>query len=183
MGTTAKLLLHCPDRQGIVTEITNFITVNNGNIVYTDQYVDRIDNILFMRLEWELDGFTIPRDQIKDYFRTIFAKKFDMEFGIYFSDVKPRMALFVSKQNHCLFDILSRYFNGDLNVEIAFIISNHPDLAWIGEKFGIPFHVFPITKENKAEQEAYIKELIGWSEPSSDEIPISPIEDWPIDLK
>lgn len=153
MGTTAKLLLHCPDRQGIVTEITNFISVNNGNIVYTDQYVDRIDNILFMRLEWELDGFTIPRDQIKEYFRTIFAKKFDMEFGIYFSDMKPRMALFVSKQNHCLFDILARYTAGEWDVEIPCIVSNHEDLRPVAERFGIPYYYFPLNKNNRAELE------------------------------
>lgn len=154
MGVTAKLLLHCPDRQGIVTEITNFITVNNGNIVYTDQYVDRVDHVLFMRLEWELDGFIIPRDQIKDSIRTLFVEKFKMEFGLYFSDVKPRMALFVSKQNHCLFDILARYTAGEWDVEIPLVISNHEDLRSVAEDFRIPYYCFPITKENKDEQEA-----------------------------
>lgn len=83
-----------------------------------------------------------------------------MSFKLYFSHVKPRMAIFVSKMSHCLFDILSRYMDGGLNVEIPLIISNHPDLEWIGQKFGIPFYIFPITKENKAEQEAKEMELL-----------------------
>lgn len=153
MGTTASLLLHCPDRQGIVTEITNFISVNHGNIVYTDQYVDRINEVLFMRLEWELEGFTIPRDRIKEYFKTLFAKKYEMEFGLYFSDVKPKMALFVSKQNHCLFDILARYTAGEWDVEIPCIISNHEDLRPVAERFGIPYFCFPIDKNNREQLE------------------------------
>ena len=160
MGTTAKLLLYCPDRQGIVTEITNFISVNNGNIVYTDQYVDHIDKILFMRVEWELEGFTIPRDQIKEYFATIFAKKFGMEFGIYFSDVKPKMALFVSKQNHCLFDILARYTAGEWDVEIPCIVSNHESLRPVAERFGIPYYCFPLNKDNRDVLEKEEMELL-----------------------
>ncbi len=153
MGTTARLLLHCPDRPGILAEITNFITINKGNIVYLDQYVDRVENVFFMRTEWELESFLIPKEKIYDYFVTLFAQKYDMEIRLYFSDVKPRMALFVSKMSHCLFDILARYTAGELNVEIPLIISNHPDLKEVAERFGIPFYVFPITPENKLEQE------------------------------
>ena len=158
--STAKLLLHCPDKQGIITDITNFITVNKGNIVYLDQHVDYVQNTFFMRVEWDLKDFIIPRDKIEEYFRTLYANKYDMVFTLNFSDVKPRMAIFVSKMSHCLFDILSRYLDGGLNVEIPMIVSNHADLQWIGEKFGIPFHVFPITKENKLEQEKKEMELL-----------------------
>lgn len=160
MSTTAILLLHCPDRQGIVTEITNFISVNNGNIVYTDQYVDRINKVLFMRLEWELDGFIIPRENIKESFRKVFADKYQMEYGIYFSDTKPKMALFVSKQNHCLFDILARYTAGEWDVEIPCIISNHEDMRPVAERFGIPYYCFPINKDNKDELEPKEMELL-----------------------
>ncbi len=150
---TAILLIHCPDRQGILAAVTDFINVNKGNIVYLDQHVDYVQNVFFMRVEWDLDGFIIPKEKIEDYFRTLYANKYEMIFDLHFSDVKPRMAVFVSKMSHCLFDILSRYMDGGLNVDIPLIISNHPDLEWIGQKFGIPFYVFPITKENKAEQE------------------------------
>lgn len=160
MGTTAKLLLHCPDKQGLLAEVTNFIMINKGNIVYLDQYVDRVENVFFMRIEWELEEFLIPKEKIYDYFNTMFAQKYDMDFRLYFSDVKPRMAIFVSKMSHCLYDMLSRYAMGEWNVEIPLIISNHPDLKPVAEQFGIPFHVFPITKENKAEMERAEMELL-----------------------
>lgn len=158
--TTAKLLLHCPDRPGIVAEITDFITVNKGNIIYLDQHVDHIENIFFMRIEWELKRFIIPKEKIEDYFETLYAQKYDMSFRLYFSDVKPRMAIFVSKMSHCLYDMLARYTAGEWNVKIPLIISNHPDLQPIAERFDIPFHLFPITKENKLEQEQKEMELL-----------------------
>ena len=160
MSITAKLLLHCPDKPGILAQITNFITINGGNIVDLDQYVDHIEHVFFARIEWELEGFMIPRDKILDYFSTLYAQKYDMSLRLYFSDVKPRMAIFVSKMSHCLFDMLARYTAGEWDCEIPLIISNHPDLAPVAERFGIPFHVFPITKENKAEQEAKEMELL-----------------------
>lgn len=160
MNTTAKLLLHCPDRPGILAEITNFITINGGNIVYLDQYVDHMENVFFTRIEWELEGFMIPRDKIYDYLNTLYAQKYKMDLRLYFSDVKPRMAIFVSKFSHCLFDMLARYTAGEWDVEIPLIISNHPDLQHVAERFGIPYHVFPITKENKQAQEQAEMELL-----------------------
>ncbi len=153
MNTTAKLLLHCPDQPGILAQVTNFITVNKGNIVYLDQYVDRAENTFFMRIEWELEGFLIPREKISDYFATLYAGKYGMRFRLYFSDVKPRMAIFVSKMSHCLYDLLARYTAGEWDVAIPLILSNHPDLRPAAHRFGIPFHEFPLTKENKQEQE------------------------------
>ena len=158
--STAKLLLHCPDRPGILAEVTGFITVNKGNIIYLDQYVDHTENIFFMRIEWELATFLVPKEKIEDYFATLYAQKYGMNFRLYFSDVKPRMAIFVSKMSHCIYDILARYTAGEWNVEIPLIISNHSDLQHVGERFGIPFHVFPITKENKAGQEVREMELL-----------------------
>ena len=159
--TTAKLLLHCPDKQGILAEVTDFITVNKGNIIYLDQYVDHVENIFFMRIEWELKDFLVPQEKIEDYFRTLYGQKYEMDFRLYFSDVKPRMAIFVSKLSHCLFDILARYTAGEWNVEIPLIISNHPDLQHVAERFGIPFYLFPITKETKEEQERKEMELLA----------------------
>ncbi|WP_071145246.1 formyltetrahydrofolate deformylase [Bacteroides ihuae] len=159
--TTAKLLLHCPDKPGILAEVTDFITVNKGNIIYLDQYVDHVENIFFMRIEWELNGFLVPQEKIEDYFETLYAQKYGMVFRLYFSDVKPRMAIFVSKMSHCLFDMLARYTAGEWNVEIPLIISNHPDLQHVAERFGIPFYLFPITKESKEEQEQKEMELLN----------------------
>lgn len=159
--TTAKLLLHCPDKPGILAEVTDFITVNKGNIIYLDQYVDHVENIFFMRIEWELKDFLVPQEKIEDYFRTLYAQKYEMDFRLYFSDVKPRMAIFVSKLSHCLFDMLARYTAGEWNVEIPLIISNHPDLQHVVERFGIPFYLFPITKETKEEQERKEMELLA----------------------
>ena len=161
MVTTAKLLLHCPDKPGILAEVTDFITVNKGNIIYLDQYVDHVENIFFMRIEWELKDFLVPQEKIEDYFRTLYGQKYEMDFRLYFSDVKPRMAIFVSKLSHCLFDMLARYTAGEWNVEIPLIISNHPDLQHVAERFGIPFYLFPITKETKEEQERKEMELLA----------------------
>ena len=160
MMKTAKLLLHCLDKPGILAEVTDFITVNKGNIIYLDQYVDHVENIFFMRIEWELTDFLVPQEKIEDYFATLYAQKYDMNFRLYFSDTKPRMAIFVSKMSHCLFDLLARYTAGEWNVEIPLIISNHPDLQHVAERFGIPFYFFPITKETKAEQEQKEMELL-----------------------
>ena len=159
--TTAKLLLHCPDKPGILAEVTDFITVNKGNIIYLDQYVDHVENIFFMRIEWELKDFLVPQEKIEDYFRTLYGQKYEMDFRLYFSDVKPRMAIFVSKLSHCLFDMLARYTAGEWTVEIPLIISNHPDLQHVAERFGIPFYLFPITKETKEEQERKEMELLA----------------------
>ena len=161
MMKTAKLLLHCPDKPGILAEVTDFITVNKGNIIYLDQYVDHVENIFFMRIEWELKDFLVPQEKIEDYFATLYAQKYEMNFRLYFSDTKPRMAIFVSKMSHCLFDLLARYTAGEWNVEIPLNISNHPDLQHVAERFGIPFHLFPITKETKEEQEKKEMELLA----------------------
>ncbi len=156
----AILLLHCPDKPGLISELTNFITVNNGNIIYLDQYVDHTEEQFFMRMEWELDKFLIPREKISEYFNTLYAAKHQMQFTIFFREQKPRMALFVSKMSHCFYDIMARYTAGEWDVEIPLIISNHEDLRPAAERFGIPYHVFPITKDNKAELEPKEMELL-----------------------
>ena len=162
MKPTAILLLHCPDQQGIITEITKFITDNLGNIVYLDQYVDREDGVFFMRIEWELDKFLIPREKIKEYIDTLYAQRYDMTANLYFNDVKPRMAIFVSKMSHCLYDLLARYKAGEFNVDIPCIVSNHEDLRYVAEQFNIPYYVWSIKKDhsNKAEVEQQEMELL-----------------------
>jgi formyltetrahydrofolate deformylase len=158
---TAILLIHCPDKQGILAAVTEFLKENQGNIIYLDQHVDREESLFYMRVEWELNEFAIPKEKISDYFDTLIAKKYDITFKIYFSDRKPRMALFVSKLSHCLFDILSRYSAGEWDVEIPVIISNHDKLKPIADKFGIDYHVLPINADNKDEQEKKEIELLN----------------------
>lgn len=162
MKPTAILLLHCPDHQGIITEVTKFITDNQGNIVYLDQYVDRQDDMFFMRIEWDLDNFLIPRDKIQEYINTLYAKRYNMECNLYFSDQRPRMAIFVSKMSHCLYDLLARWKAGEYDVDIPCIISNHEDLRYVADQFGIPYYVWSINKDhsNKAEVETAEMELL-----------------------
>lgn len=153
-GQNAILLMHCPDQSGIVAVVTDFININGGNILYLDQYVDRENHIFFMRVEWDLTHFIIPEDRIEEYFHTLCAKKYEMNFSLYFSHKTPRMAIFVSKMSHCLYDLLARYTAGEWDVEIPLIVSNHPDMEIAAGRFGIDYKYFPITAENKKEQEA-----------------------------
>ena len=162
MKPTAILLLHCPDQTGIITEVTKFITDNQANIVYHDQYVDRQDGMFFMRIEWELDAFLIPRNKINEYIDTLYAQRYQMQFNLYFNDERPRMAIFVSKMSHCLYDLLARYRAGEWEVDIPCIVSNHEDLRYVAEQFDIPYYVWSINKDhsNKAEVEAAEMELL-----------------------
>ncbi len=162
MKPTAILLLHCPDEQGIISEVTKFITDNQGNIVYLDQYVDREDGMFFMRIEWELKNFTIPREKIYEYIDTLYSQRYNMTFNLYFNDERPRMAIFVSKMSHCLYDLLARYKAGEWNVDIPCIVSNHEDLRYVAEQFNIPYYVWSIKKDhsNKEEVEKAEMELL-----------------------
>lgn len=149
---SATLLVSCPDRRGLVAAITDFIFRRNGNILHLDQHVDTEHNVFFMRVQWDLTQFEISKDKIAPAF-TPLAEQYGMTWQIHFSDEVQRMALFVTKEDHCLYDLLSRWQSGDLRVHIPLIISNHPTLGHVAEKFNIPFHQFTITKENKSEQE------------------------------
>ena len=162
MKPTAILLLHCPDEQGIISEVTKFITDTQGNIVYLDQYVDREDGMFFMRIEWELKNFTIPREKIYEYIDTLYSQRYKMTFNLYFNDERPRMAIFVSKMSHCLYDLLARYKAGEWNVDIPCIVSNHEDLRYVAEQFNIPYYVWSIKKDhsNKEEVEKAEMELL-----------------------
>ncbi len=147
------ILIHCADQKGIIAAVTNFILKVGGNIVYIDQHVDVEQNVFFMRLECELTNKNIGLSMIKEDFEKTIATDFKMSWEIHIKDQKPKMALFVSKYDHCLFDILGRFSAGELNVEIPLIISNHEDLRPIAERFNIPFFFIPFTKENKEEGE------------------------------
>ena len=157
---SAILLIHCPDKPGIVVAITDFIFNNSGNILYLDQHVDSERGVFFMRIEWDLESFAIQRQKIAEYFETLVASRYQMTSQLHFSDSKLRMALFVSKMSHCFYDLLARYECGELNVEIPVIISNHTDLQKAAERLDIDFHCISITKENKKKQEEKQKDLI-----------------------
>ena len=157
---TAVLLMHCPDKPGIIAVITEFINTNGGNILYLDQYVDRINGIFYMRAEWDLENFSIPQEKIKDYFETLYANRYEMTYRLSFTQRKQRMAIFVSKMSHCLYDILARYVAGEWDVEIPVIISNHPDLKSVADQFNIPYEVIPVTRQNKEEMEALEFEIL-----------------------
>jgi len=154
------ILIHCEDQKGIIAAVTNFILKVEGNIIYIDQHVDVEQNVFFMRLECELTNAAISLASIKDDFQQTVANDFRMSWEIYTKEQKPKMALFVSKYDHCLFDILGRFSAGELYLEIPLIISNHEDLKPIAERFGIPFYHIPINKENKEEGEKQQIELL-----------------------
>jgi formyltetrahydrofolate deformylase len=156
---TATLLVCCPDRKGLVARISDFIFRHGGNILHADQHTDLEAGIFLTRIEWELDGFQISPEQICPRFQPI-AADFQMQYEIFFSDQIPKVAIFVSRLPHCLQDLLLRRQAGDFRAEIALIISNHPEAAEISQSFGIRFRHFPITPENKSEQErSEIQEL------------------------
>lgn len=148
----AILLISCPDRRGITAGVTNFIYQNNGNIVHADQHIDEQSNTFFMRLEWSMDGFSVNRHDIRGAFLPI-AEKFAMDWELSFTDESSRVAIFVSKNLHCLYDLLYRKKSGNMVCEIPLIISNHMDAKEIAHEFGIKFMEFAISPDNKEEQE------------------------------
>ncbi|THV60182.1 formyltetrahydrofolate deformylase [Flagellimonas alvinocaridis] len=147
------ILIHCPDQSGIIRSVTTFIHQQEGNVVYLDQHVDKQAGVFFMRLQSEFEK-EIVLDGFKTEFDATLAKEFNMEWDAYLEGYKPKMAIFVSKYNHCLYDLLSRFKSGELLVDIPFILSNHQDLAYVAEQFKIPFYHVPVTKETKENAEA-----------------------------
>lgn len=148
------ILINCNDRKGIIASVTNFIHQKSGNIVYIDQHVDGVDNLFFMRLECEFVEDSFSMAAFRDNFNTSIGSQFEMNWQLHNANIKPKMAIFVSKYSHCLYDILSRYSTQELHVEIPLIISNHPDLEPIAKQFGIPYYCIKVTKETKQEAEA-----------------------------
>jgi formyltetrahydrofolate deformylase len=158
-GATATLLITCPDQQGLVAKISNFIYANGGNIVHADHHTDFVAGLFLTRLEWQLEGFKLPRDLIGPAFAVI-AQPLSAAWKLQFSDVCPRLALWVSRQDHCLFDLLWRQKAKEFNAEIALIVSNHESLRPVAEQFGIAYHYLPISSETKPEQETKALELL-----------------------
>jgi formyltetrahydrofolate deformylase len=158
---TVILLASCADRSGLVREIARFVHEQEGNIVHLDQHVDHRDKRFFIRVEWEISKGTAGGavDALAEAFKEIGGAR-GMDWSLHGSAARPRLAIFVSKEPHCLYDLLSRHASGELAVEVPLVVSNHDDLRPVAERFGIPFHRFAISAEDKAGQERAEQQLL-----------------------
>jgi formyltetrahydrofolate deformylase len=154
------ILIYCPDQAGIISTVTGFIHLQGGNIIYLDQHVDKEADVFFMRLESEFDDGKISLPDFEAEFQKVLAVPYKMEWNIHIGDQRPKMAIFVSKYNHCLYDLLSRFHSHEMEVDIPFILSNHKDLGYIAEQFQIPFYHIPMTQDTKADAEKKQLELM-----------------------
>jgi formyltetrahydrofolate deformylase len=145
--------MYCADQKGIIAAVTNFIHRKEGNITYIDQYVDRPNGAFFMRVECDFIGDSFNLNKFKKSFNNGIGNSFSLHCDFYLKGQKPRMAVFVSKYDHCLYDILAKQQSGELAAEIPFILSNHSDLEIIAKRFEIPFYHIPVSKENKEDAE------------------------------
>lgn len=159
MKPTATLLISCPDKRGLVAKFANFIDANGGNIIDADQHTDFEAGLFLTRIEWLLEGFNLPRDLIGAAFNSI-AQPLGAKWELHFSDTVPRVAIWVSRQDHCLFDLIWRNKAKEFNADISLIISNHPHLQGVASQFGIDYYHIPMTKDNKQEQEIKQLELL-----------------------
>lgn len=157
---TAILLVSCQDQQGLVAKIANFIYVNGGNIIHADHHSDLECGLFLSRIEWQLEGFNLPRKLIAKAFEAI-AKPLNATWELHFSDTIPRLAIWVSKQDHCLYDLLWRIQAKELKAEISLIVSNHENLKPIAEQFNIDFYYISINSETKQQQESKQLELLN----------------------
>lgn len=158
---TAVLLILCPDKDGIVAETTAVLARLGANIVYLDQHTDYENKMFFMRIEWDLENFSINLDDFSTIFTHETAKKFNMSWELHKSSEKQKTAIFVSKYAHCFFDIISRWKINEFAMDIPLIISNHEDLREEADRFEIPFFHIPMTKENYSEQSEKQIELLA----------------------
>ncbi len=155
----AILLFSCPDQKGLVSMISGFVAQYGGNIISLQEHVDSYDKTFFLRVVWDMDHFDIPENELENAFSPV-GKKFDANWKIMFTGRKLRVAVLVSKYDHCLQELLWRQRLSESAYEIPLIISNHPDLEPMAAYHRIPYHVFPINKENKEPQERAELKLI-----------------------
>jgi formyltetrahydrofolate deformylase len=170
VGYNLRLLISCPDKKGLISAISSFIAMHDGNILSADQYVSAGEDsgiasgtaggTFLMRLEIEGDGFGLARDEFAGAFAPL-ARRHGMEWSVSYTDAPKRVAVLVSKYDHCLTDLLWRWDAGELDAEIPLVISNHPDLAPLVDVHGVPFYHLPLTKETKAEQESKMLDLLS----------------------
>ena len=156
-SVTAVLLLSCPDQKGIVAAVSEFLYQHDGNIIHADQHTDPEEGVFLQRVEWELAGFGLAREAIAGAFGPI-AERFGMTWSLHFSDAVPRIAIFASKLPHCLYDLLARWRMGEFRANVPLVVSNHAGLQPIAEQFGVAYIHLPIRAENKAAQEAAMRD-------------------------
>ncbi len=157
-AATARLLIAAPDRPGLVAAITGFVAEHEGSIVDADQHTDRESDVFFQRIEFSLDGFDMDRRQLLDALLPV-TESLGMSWRLRYSDEVRRVAVLVSRLDHCLYDLLVRVATGDLPMEIAFVAGNHPDCAVAAERFGTEFHHLPVSDETRTQQERAIEDL------------------------
>jgi formyltetrahydrofolate deformylase len=158
-NVTAVLLLSCPDQKGLVAAVSDFLYRSNGNIIHADQHTDQEEGVFLQRVEWELAGFAIARDEIARAFQPI-ADRFGMTWSLHFSDIVPRMAVFVSRLPHCLYDLLARWRMGEFRADVPLVVSNHAELRPIAEDFGVAYREFSITPRTRDEAEGSVFQLL-----------------------
>ncbi len=158
-GTVVTALIQGPDRRGLISAITSFIFQNNGNIVYLDQHTDTDQGMFFMRVQFALEGFFIPPDRLEAAFGKV-CGDLGMEVRIFFSDRRKRVAILASRQGHCLSDILWRWKDGHLEMELAAVVSNHEDLRGLADYYGVPFHHLPVSPQDREQQERELRKLL-----------------------
>jgi len=156
---TAVLLITCPDRKGLVAAIADFLYSHQANILHADQHQDAAEALFLMRVEWELEGFDLDLAEFPRHFGPI-AEQNQMRWRLELSARRPRLAIFVSRYDHCLVDLLYRHRSGELNCEIPLVIGNHPDVAQVVDFYGIPFHHIPVEKDSKDDAEKRQLELL-----------------------
>ena len=159
MNYNLRLLISCPDKKGLIAAISSFMAMHDGNILSADQYVSDSGRFL-MRLEIEGDGFGLGRDEFAGAFAPV-ARRHAMNWRVSYTDTPKRMAILVSRYDHCLIDLLWRWDAGELEAQIPLVVSNHPDLEARAEGYGIPFYHLPVAKETKAQQESSILDLLS----------------------
>jgi len=159
MKASAVLLLSCPDRKGVVAGVAGFIYQHGGNILHADEHGDRDSNTFLMRVEFDPAELDLPLSDFSQQFTEI-AKPFEMQWRVALSDVRPRVAILVSKYDHCLVDLLYRHQSGELDCEIACVISNHSESQSVAEFYRVPFYLVPVTKQDKPAAERQIRSLL-----------------------
>ncbi len=160
MKNSAVLLISCPDQKGLTAGISDFIYRNNGNILHADEHREDDQNLFLMRVEWDLAGFAIEMKDFAEKFAPI-AARFEMKWRVALTSYRPRVALFVSRYDHCLIDLLYRHRAAELACDIPLILSNHPDVQPLADFYRVPLHVIPMTRENKPEAERAQLELLA----------------------
>src|SRR4051794_25141890 len=159
MKNTAILLIDCPDRKGIVAAIGDFLYRHDANILHADQHQDAERNLFLMRVEWDMTDFRLDPPEFTRKFAPL-AERFEMRWRLELSELPHRVALFVSKYDHCLADLLYRHQSGELTCDISLVVSNHPDTKRWADFFGVPFHVIPVEQGTKTEAERQQLQLL-----------------------